>query len=85
VSTWAYHAWEREAACREVERAADVAPDSMSPRQKMRARQCGYGYAYGGTWLNEPSRNPTTTPPPSYPTRPPRAPVPGASGPTGFR
>jgi hypothetical protein len=86
VSTWTYHAWEREAACREVGRAAEVAPDVMSPRQKLRARQCGYGE--GRMWQYEPSSAPsgaTPTPPPSYPTRPPSAPVPGGGDATSFR
>ena len=80
ISTWTYHEWEREAACRDIGRAADVAPDSMSPKQKLRARSCGYGY--GHMWQYEPSRAPAgVTSPPSFPTRPPSAPVPGGTGP----
>jgi hypothetical protein len=72
VSTWTYRAAEREAACRDVRRASEVAPDSMSDRQRVIAARCGYE---GQRLIYRPY---TPPPPPSYPTRPETARSPAA-------
>lgn len=41
VSTWTYRSWQRDHACRELRRAAVVAPDSLSPRMRGEAAWCG--------------------------------------------
>ena len=75
VSTWNYHAWERERACHEVSRAAEVAPDSLGDRQRLIAARCGYS---DGRYWQGPRYTPPTQPPPSYPTRPETARSPAA-------
>lgn len=66
MSTWTYHAYERQLACRDVRRAAEVAPDSMSDRQRVIAARCGYDDHH---WYRATYATPTP-PPPSPPTRP---------------
>ncbi|HUQ04203.1 MAG TPA: hypothetical protein VM261_17005 [Kofleriaceae bacterium] len=70
VSTWSYHAWERENACRgDVARTAEVAPDSLGDRQRVLAARCGYGDP--SLWRPGPGyAPPVTQPTPAVPTRP---------------
>jgi hypothetical protein len=77
MSTWQYHAWERDNACREVQRASEVAPDSLSERQRLLAARCGYGDDHD--WHRGQRYTPPVHPvPPSLPTRPETARSPGA-------
>lgn len=76
MSTWQHHAWERNNACREVRRASEVSPDSLSERQRLVAARCGYGdHRY---WQHRHDTPPTNPVPPSFPTRPETARSPGA-------
>jgi hypothetical protein len=71
VSTWKFHAWERENACRgDIARAAEVAPDSLGERQRVIAARCGHGDP--SLWRRGGRYSPPVTPPPfpSVPTRP---------------
>lgn len=72
VSTWAY----RAQACSDVRRASEVAPESMSPRQRALAARCGHGY--GAHWRNGVSHPPPVLPPAAVPTRPPSVSSPSA-------
>lgn len=68
MSTWQYRAWERDNACRGVQRAAEVSPDSLSDRQRLLATRCGYGELH--YWQHGRYTTPPPQTPPSYPTRP---------------
>ncbi len=72
LSTWAHRAH----TCGEVRRASEVAPESMSPRQRALAARCGHGL--GAHWRSGASHPPPALPPAAVPTRPPSVSSPSA-------